>query len=105
MNAAAAIALLVAAQDALLPRHSAALQAALSALPRLGAAIALLRSWARRQGFSAAPDGVTGFHLAMLAVHLQQLGNLVSHWACVPPLLINILILCLCLTYICMVCT
>lgn len=67
------------AQDALLPRHTAAVQAAVAALPRLGDAIALLRSWARRHGFAASPDGVTGFHLAMLAVHLQQQGSLVSH--------------------------
>lgn len=76
-------------QDALLPRHAAAVQAAVAALPRLGDAIALLRSWARRHGFAASPDGVTGFHLAMLAVHLQQQGSLVSTALChtlIPPL-------------------
>jgi Nrap protein domain 1 len=69
------------AQDALLPRHAAAVQAAVAALPRLGDAIALLRSWARRHGFAASSDSVTCFHLAMLAVHLQQQGSLVSHAA------------------------
>jgi Nrap protein domain 1 len=69
------------AQDALLPRHAAAIGAAVATLPRLGDAIALLRSWARRHGLAAAPDGVTGFHVAMLAVHLQQQGSLVSNAA------------------------
>lgn len=79
-------------QDALLARHTAPLQAACAALPRLADALALLRSWARQQGFAGQPDGVTGFHLSMLAAHLYQRTILVSssspaaHFAVHPAL-------------------
>lgn len=68
-------------QDALLARHTTTLQAACAALPRLADALALLRSWARQQGCAGRPDGVTGFHLSMLAAHLHQRTTLVR-----PPL-------------------
>lgn len=55
----------------------------MESLPRLGDALALLRGWARLHGFAQHAGGVTGFHLAMLAVHLHQRGTLVS---CPPPL-------------------
>lgn len=63
-------------QDVLMTRHTQSVKAATTALPRLADALLLLRCWARQCGFSQQPGSINGFHLTLLAVHLQQKGAL-----------------------------